>query len=82
MAKSAKTVLRNKKLMRCRKCNIVYFRHEDGWDIYKAEDCYEINGHLVPQWFDNAIVEDAPSKKSARQEWESYHIPQLGICLV
>ena len=69
-------------MVRCTKCQIVYFRHDDGWDIYKAEDCYKINGHLVPRWFDCAIVEDAPTKKAAYEEWKGYHIKELGICLV
>lgn len=61
-------------------CEPVYWKHEDGWDIYNKSDCYLINGHYVPRWFDNFIVEDLPTKKAAMQEVKDRHV--LGVCLV
>ena len=61
-------------------CKPVFFKHEDGWDIYSASECAIQNGELVPKWFDSAIVEDAKTKKVATEQFEGMH--PLGICLV
>ena len=67
-------------LFRERCCDLVYWKHEDGWDVYRRSDCREINGHWVPNWFDDFVIEDAPTKAEAMAEIKSRHI--LGICLV
>jgi len=66
--------------MICKKCDLVYFKHEDGWDCYEKKDCTLIGFKYIPKWFDNFIVEDAPSKKVAVKEINALHV--LGICLV
>ena len=66
--------------MKCKKCDVVYWKHDDGWDAYNKRDCRFINGHWVPEWFDVAIIEDLPTKKAAQQQIKEYHV--LGICLV
>jgi hypothetical protein len=64
-------------------CDIVYWKHEDGWDAYRREDCHQwMSERWIPRWFDCAIVEDAPTKKAAQQEIEEHHIDILGVCLV
>jgi hypothetical protein len=61
-------------------CDLIYWKHEDGWDVYRRSDCQEYNGHWVPDWFDNFVIEDAPTKAAAKSEIANYHI--LEICLV
>lgn len=58
-------------------CSIVYWKHEDGWDAYRKQDCRKLNdGTWVPNWFDNPVIEDYPTKKSAideiKNEWHKY----------
>ena len=65
---------------RCEKCQPVLFRHIDGWDIYPAGECHEVNGRQVPAWFDAWIVEGAATKEQAWVEFDRRH--PLGICLV
>jgi hypothetical protein len=64
--------------MKC--CDLVYWKHEDGWDVYNRSDCRSVNGVLVPNWFDNFVIEDAPTKAAAVAEIKSQHF--FGICLV
>ncbi len=64
----------------CKKCDVIYFKFDTGWDAYRKEDCILSNGQWIPQWFDNAIVEEQPTKRSAVQEVQSWHL--LGLCLV
>ena len=61
-------------------CDIVYWKHEDGWDAYNKCDCQWINGKWIPNWFDNFVIEDAPTKAAAVQQIKEMHI--LGLCLV
>jgi hypothetical protein len=61
-------------------CDIIYWRHDDGWDAYRKSDCEFINRHWVPRWFDNFIIEDYPTKASAQAEMREWH--PLGVCLV
>lgn len=64
----------------CNQCQPVFYKHQDGWDIYRRADCDVLEtGQLMPKWFDGAIVEDAPTKAAAKQELASLHI--LGMCL-
>lgn len=60
-------------------CNPVIWKHEDGWDVYAQEECAHVNGAWVPQWFDNPMVEDAPTKAAALKELQDWHV--LGICM-
>jgi hypothetical protein len=69
------------KKMKC--CDIVYYKHPDpefGWDAYKKEDCYRLNGEWIPTWFDSAIIQEYKTKKLAMQEIASRHV--FGICLI
>jgi hypothetical protein len=66
--------------MNCKKCDLILFKHEDGWDCYKKADCYKINGKWIPRWFDDFIIEDAASKQEASNKIKALHV--LGICLV
>jgi hypothetical protein len=68
----------NKLMKRC--CDLVYWKHEDGWDVYHRSECQQINGAWVPNWFDNFVIEDAPTKAAAKAEIASRHL--LGMCLV
>ena len=61
-------------------CEVIYFKFDTGWDAYRKKDCILSNGQWIPQWFDNAIAEDMPTKAKAIQEVNSFHV--LGICLV
>jgi hypothetical protein len=61
-------------------CDVVYWKHNEGWDAYKKDDCQFINNHWIPNWFDCFIVEDAPTKKDAIKSINELHI--LGVCLV
>jgi hypothetical protein len=61
-------------------CEVIYWKHDDGWDAYLKRDCANHNGKWIPRWFDDFIIEDAVSKKVASAEVASMHI--LGICLV
>jgi hypothetical protein len=65
-------------MKRC--CDLIYWKHEDGWDVYHRSECRPINGAWVPNWFDNFVIEDAPTKAAAMAEIKSRHI--LGLCLV
>lgn len=68
--------------MKAHKCPVVFWKHKDGWDIYRKSDCYlsAFSGEWIPQWFDDAIVEDAKTKKEAVKELSTWHV--LGVCLV
>lgn len=68
------------KKMKTKCCDLVYWKHEDGWDVYNRSDCRSVNGALVPNWFDNFVIEDAPTKAAAIAEIKSQHF--FGICLV
>ncbi len=61
-------------------CEVVYFKHDMGWDCYDKTECYKFQGAWLPRWFDNPVVEDAPTKKDATQQIKDLHI--LGVCLV
>jgi hypothetical protein len=61
-------------------CDVIYFKFDTGWDAYRKQDCIVSNGKWIPQWFDNAIAEDMPTKTQAIQEVNSLHV--LGVCLV
>jgi hypothetical protein len=61
-------------------CDVVYWNHNEGWDVYKKDDCQFVNNHWIPNWFDCFIVEDAPTKKDAIKSINELHI--LGVCLV
>lgn len=64
--------------MKC--CNLIYWKHEDGWDVYRREDCYQVAQTWVPTWFDTAVVEDLPTKAEAIKEMKDWH--KNGFCLV
>lgn len=65
---------------RCRKCQPVVIRFEEGWDVYRRADCYQTEtGAWVPRWYDNPIVEDAATRKAALAELATWHV--LGVCL-
>lgn len=64
---------------RCKICRPVLFKHDDGWDIYSARDCYEVGGELIPRWFDRPLVQDAPTKAAAIAEWKEMHTRVLGL---
>jgi len=66
--------------MICKKCDLVFWKHDDGWDCYQKTNCYAINGKWIPKWFDDFIIEDAPTKNDAMQKINSFHV--LGICLI
>jgi hypothetical protein len=51
-----------------------------GWDCYDKTECHKFQGAWLPLWFDNPIVEDAPTKKDATQQIKDLHI--LGVCLI
>ena len=61
-------------------CEIIYFKHDMGWDCYEKSDCHNFQGSWVPRWFDNPVVEDAATKKDAVKQIKEMHI--LGVCLV
>lgn len=61
-------------------CEIVYWKHDEGWDAYRKEDCYKINEQWIPTWFDTAIVDSVATKTNAQKEIKELH--PLGICLV
>lgn len=55
-------------------CDLVYWKHDDGWDVFLKSDCQRLSdGTFVPRWFDCQIVEDAPTKKAARAEIAELH---------
>jgi hypothetical protein len=60
-------------------CAPVLFHHDCGWDAYRTSECTTINNKLVPAWFDNAIVEDAPTKEACIRELSELHV--LGVCI-
>jgi len=65
-------------------CKPVYFRHEDGWDVYPKSECHQPlwaqgNTTWIPRWFDEAIIEDAPTKLAAQKEMADLH--PFGLCL-
>jgi hypothetical protein len=64
--------------MKC--CSLVYWKHEDGWDVFRKSDCYELNGKWIPSWFDTALIEDYPTKQKAIDEMRDWH--KHGFCLV
>lgn len=65
---------------KCRKCKPVFFKHEDGWDVYSEKDCYSLqDGSLHPRWYDNCIVEDAPTKRNAIEQLATLHT--FGMCI-
>lgn len=61
-------------------CDIVYWKHDDGWDAYQRSECELFNGKWIPKWFDDFVIEDAPTKADAVRQIKEMHI--LGVCLV
>lgn len=62
-------------------CNIVYWKHDDGWDVFRRSDCFKNwDGSFVPTGFDCALIEDYPTKQAAIVEMKDWH--KYGICLV
>lgn len=62
-------------------CKPVLWKHDDGWDVYARRQCDRAeDGTWVPRWFDDAAVEDAPTKRAALVELANMHL--LGICMV
>lgn len=61
-------------------CQIVYFKHDMGWDVYERSECQQFGNAWIPRFFDNPLAEDLLTKKQAMQEIEEMHV--LGICLV
>ncbi len=71
---------RTEKQMSKKCCEIVYWKHDDGWDVYPQSECRKVDGRWIPNWFDCFIIEDAPTKKDAINAINELHI--LGVCLV
>lgn len=67
-----------KKMTKC--CKPVYWKHDEGWDVYRQSSFSWINSRWIPDWFDDFIIEDAPTKKNAIEQFAGFHV--LGICLV
>lgn len=61
-------------------CDVVYWKHADGWDVYRKEDCVLFGKKWVPRWFDMFIVEDCPTLADAKYEINTWH--PLNVCLV
>ena len=61
-------------------CDPIYWKHEDGWDVYLKSNCRKINGQYVPNWFDDFVIEDMPTKSAAIKQIMERHI--FGLCLV
>lgn len=68
------------KAQNCKVCKPVFWKHEDGWDVFKRSDCTKYEDTWMPNWFDCQIIEDAKTKKEAIYELEQSHF--LGMCLV
>ena len=62
-------------------CDVIYWKHEDGWDAYRREDCHQVNGSWIPLWFDAFIIEDVSTKQEA-QRIIKYGWHALGVCFV
>ncbi len=60
-------------------CQPIFWKHEDGWDVYRKDDCDKHGKTYVPRWFDCAIVEDASTLAEAVAELKEQH--PAGICL-
>ena len=60
----------------------MFYKHEDGWDVFKKSDCYYIDQYKTwfPSWFDSYVIEDAPTKADAMKQLQGMHI--LGMCFV
>lgn len=70
--------------MRCTKCTPFFFKHEDGWDVFRKADT-ELDWDVrVPSDFGAQIIEDAPTRKIAKELYEeqmrSAHF--FGMCLM
>lgn len=65
-------------MKRC--CELVYWKHDDGWDVFRKSDCYKLDDQWIPSWFDTALIEDYPTKQSAIDEMRDWH--KFGFCLV
>lgn len=63
----------------CRNCRPVYFKHEDGWDAYRREDCERIGNTWIPSFFDRPLSIDQPTKAAAIREVADLH--PAGLCL-
>ena len=63
-------------------CDIVYWKHSDGWDAYRKEDCHLWFGNWTPRWFDMAIVEDSPTLSDCKLEISAGWHPHNLVCLV
>jgi len=63
--------------MKC--CQPIFWKHDEGWDVYKKTDCTKHGSTFVPTWFDCAIIEDAKTKSDAMNQLKELH--PLGICL-
>ena len=61
-------------------CDVVYFKHDMGWDAYLKQDCHIFGNAWVPRWFDCAIIEDVPTRKQIQKEIHDMHF--WGLCLV
>jgi hypothetical protein len=60
-------------------CKPVLNKHEDGWDAHRLADCQTLrDGLIVPAFFDNLLVEDAPTKKAAILALNKSHL--WGMC--
>ena len=66
--------------MKCKKCKVIFWKHQDGWDVYRQSDCSWYGDKWIPDWFDDFIIEDAPTKKNATEQLAGFHV--LGVCLV
>ena len=43
--------------MICKNCQVFYWQHEDGWDVFYQTDGYKIKNDWIPKWFDCALEE-------------------------
>lgn len=67
----------------CQKCKVFYWKHDEGWDVFYESDGHKSKNTWIPDWFDCALIEDAPSKNAAQKEASKfiYDTHLLGVCI-
>jgi hypothetical protein len=69
--------------MKCKKCQVFYWKHDDGWDVFFQSDGFQLDDQWIPDAFDCAILEDLPNKREAIKQTQRYQneTHPFGLCL-
>lgn len=71
-------------------CKPVYWQHEDGWDVYRQDECERVMATDIhgknpkPRWSpkwpgNNTLVEDAPTRAEAVEAVKALHLNLFGM---